>query len=218
MNFTKEELRDLAITATGLSLLSGLFNFNLMIAYFIIYTFSTAFKVFCQKLTADKFDLEAKYSFDYNLFIVSLVVSLMSFGSLIFPILGSVKTSQKSIKRIGKYYSNITFNEKGWVSLIGILSSIALIIVSLLLLNLSPGFFQKMVDINTLILLFSIIPLAKFDGSNILWWNRFLWIALFVCSMLFSFMTVFKINIILSLLLAAVVFVLIFLMWENVLG
>jgi Zn-dependent protease len=215
MDFEKDEIRDLIISIIGLSILSGIFDFANSIIYIAVYALSTIARIAAQKLAAKKYDLDAHYNFNYNLFIISLVLAIVSFGRVIFPILGFVKISQKPIKRVGKYFSNITFGEKGRISLIGVLSNASLILVSLALFNLSPIFFQKMIDINILILLFSLIPFSNFDGSNILWWNRFLWIAVLACSMLFSFMAIFKINIIISLLFLLAVFILVFVMWES---
>ncbi|MFA5303132.1 MAG: hypothetical protein WC393_01180 [Candidatus Nanoarchaeia archaeon] len=216
MEFKKEETRDLIISIIGLSLLSALFDFKNILVYVVIYGVSTTLKIIAEKFVAKKYDLDANYSFSYNFFIISLVLSLMSFGSIVFPMLGFITPSQKQIKRLGKSYSNITISEKGWISLSGILPSTLLIIASLLLFNVSPLFFQKMMDINILLLLFSLIPFAKFEGSNILWWNRFLWIGILVCSMIFSFLAIFKINLILSLLFLLAVFILVFISWENV--
>jgi Zn-dependent protease len=216
MNFKQEEIKDLIISVIGLSLLSALFDFKNVLVYAVIYGFSTTLKILAEKYVAKKYDLEAIYSFNYNFFIISLVLSLMSLGALIFPILGFITPTQKKIKRLGKTYSNITISEKGWISLMGILSSVLLIIISLLLFKLNPLFFQKMMDINILILLFSIIPFAKFEGSNILWWNRFLWMGILLCSIFFSFMAIFKINLIISLLFLFTIFILVFVSWENV--
>lgn len=216
MEFKKEEIRDLIISIIGLSLLSALFDFKNVLIYTVIYGFSTTFKIIAEKFVAKKYDLDANYSFSYNFFIISLVLSIMSFGSIVFPMLGFITPGQKQIKRLGKEYSNITISEKGRISLIGVLSSALLIIISLILFNINPLFFQKMMDINILILLFSLIPFAKFEGSTILWWNRFLWVGILICAMLFSFMAIFKINLILSILFLLFVFILVFISWENV--
>lgn len=216
MEFKKDEIKDLIISSLGLTILSSIFDVSNSLIYLVIYSLSTFARVAAEKLAADKYELNASYSFDYNFFIVSLVVSLLSFGKLVFPILGFVKPQQKEIKRLGKNFQNITIKEKGWISLAGVLSHAVLITLSLMVWSSSPVFFQKMIDINILMLLFSAIPFAKFEGSNILWWNRFLWIAVLVCAMLFSFMAVFKVNIIISLIFLLIVFFLIFVLWENV--
>ncbi|MDD4353440.1 MAG: hypothetical protein PHN56_03200, partial [Candidatus Nanoarchaeia archaeon] len=210
MEFKKEEIRDLIISIIGLTILSGIFDFANVIIYFFVYTISTLFKLIVQKYSAKKYELEANYIFNYNFFIVSLGLSLLSFGTVIFPILGFTTPSQKSMKRIGKSYSEITSDEKGWISLLGILSSIFLIIISSICINLNPLFFQKMIDINLLFLLFSLIPFTKFDVITILCWNRFLWVALLLCSFVFALLIAYHINIFVSILLLTIIFIVFF--------
>jgi len=215
MEFKKEEIRDFILTILALGLISSIFNFSQFLTYFFIYSISTGLKILAEKYAASKFSIGAKYSFNYNYFIISLVLSIISAGTIVFPILGFIKVEQKEIKRLGKYYSNITSREKGWISIIGVLSNVLMVLISMFLIDVNPAFFQKFIDVNSLILLFSLIPFAKFEGSNILWWNRFLWVAILLCSMFLSFLAIFKINLIISLIFSVVLFIVAFIFWEK---
>lgn len=216
MRFEKNELRDFIISILGLTIISSIFDLKNAIIYLIAYVISWGIRIFVQKFQAEKNDLNADYSFRYNFFIISLVVSIISRGQLIFPILGAIAASQKSIKRIGKQYSNIMLSEKGKISLAGILSNAILIIVSWMLLSTSPQFFGLMIKVNSFMLIFSLLPIAYFEGSNILWWNRFLWIGSFVCSFILAIMAIYQVNIWITLILIAVLFGIIFVYWEKV--
>jgi Zn-dependent protease len=216
MNFEKNELRDLILSILGLAIISSIFDLKNAVVYLIAYIISWGIRVFVQKWQARKDDLDAIYSFKYNFFIVSLVVSIISRGQLFFPILGAITASQKSIKRIGKQYSNIMLSEKGKISLAGILSNAILIILSWILLGTGSQFFGLMIKINSFMLIFSLLPIAHLEGSNILWWNRFLWIGSFVCSFILAIMAIYQVNIWITIILIAALFGIIFIYWEKV--
>ncbi len=216
MNFEKNELRDLILSILGLAIISSIFDLKNAVVYLIAYIISWGIRVFVQKWQARKDDLDAVYSFKYNFFIVSLVVSIISRGQLFFPILGAITASQKSIKRIGKQYSNIMLSEKGKISLAGILSNTILIILSWILLGTGSQFFGLMIKINSFMLIFSLLPIAHLEGSNILWWNRFLWIGSFVCSFILAIMAIYQVNIWITIILIAALFGIIFIYWEKV--
>jgi Zn-dependent protease len=216
MKLEKNELRDFIISILGLTIISSIFDLKNAIFYLIIYIISWGIRIFVQKWQAEKTDLDAEYLFKYNFFIVSLVVSIISRGQLFFPILGTVKASQKSIKRIGKQYSNIMLGEKGRISLAGILSNAALVILSWALLGTTSQFFGLMISVNSFMLIFSLLPIAHLEGSNILWWNRFLWIGSFVCSFILAIMAIYQVNIWITLILIATLFGIIFVYWEKV--
>lgn len=215
MDIKKEEIRDFAISVLGLTILSSIFDLAFAVYYFFAYSISIASKIIAQKACAKKFDLDAKYSFDYSYFIISAAISLLTLGAIIFPILGFSKPSQKSIRRIGKSYSSITFNESGWIALIGIISSASMVVLSLVFYDFMPEFFGKMIPINSLIMIFSLLPFKKFDGSSIIWWNRFLWIACLLSALLLAFFAHFKVNPIVSILFIAIAFIASFIFWEK---
>jgi Zn-dependent protease len=213
--FKKEEIRDLIISILGITIIASLFDFSNTIYYLIIYSFSTIIRILVQKFFAKKEDLYATYSFDYNLFIVAIVIAILTYGGIIFPLLGYIALNQGGIKRLGKKFSNITSKEKGKIAFMGTLSHAIMVIVSMLFYSLSPYFFGIFISINSLMMIFSLLPFSKFDGSSILWWNRLIWVLSLLCAIILSFLASNQVNIILSVLVLIGIIIVSFVLWEK---
>ncbi|MDD2678706.1 MAG: hypothetical protein PHT91_02010 [Candidatus Nanoarchaeia archaeon] len=216
LNAKNAELRDFLLSVLTLSLISSIFDFSLFFSFFLIFSASIGLKILAEKYAAKKLDLKANYSFRYNYFILSLVGAIISAGSFVFPIVGFSDISGGSdVKRLGKAFSNIASKEKAHISLIGLLSSALLVFLCIILMDFNPSFFQRFFEVNSLILLFSLLPFSRFSGSNILWWSRILWVACALFSLLLAFLAFFGVNLWISLIATAALLIIAFIFWEK---
>ncbi len=139
---------------------------------------------FGHKLVAQHYHFQAEFrSFDEMLFLAII----MSFFGFVFAAPGAVmiQTRTTDLRTLGK------------IAIAGPLVNILLALFFLLLhlpfgLTLSGTFTQTLLDyglrINIWLALFNMIPFAMFDGAKVWKWNKYIWIAFVLFTLVLFFM------------------------------
>ncbi len=176
-DFTLYEVRDLLISSLVLAFIFTLTNLTpqtYLISFLIIVP------VFVLHELAHKFVAQRRgYVAHYVLWpygvIMSIILSLLSFGRLIFAALGAVMISSRHPSRIGYAYSSITREDAGVISIAGPLTNFAMASIGYLLSPIS-NLFIAFAQLNVFVGLFNLIPFPPLDGQKIFAWSWKIWV------------------------------------------
>ncbi|MDD5054541.1 MAG: hypothetical protein PHG04_04165 [Candidatus Nanoarchaeia archaeon] len=216
MGFSLKELLHIFLSIFGLTiiiLLNTAIQFKIIFLTFLMISFSFFAKIFFQKLAAKKFDCNASYSFNYKFFFISLLILFVSNGIILFPIMGTMAIIPLFYTRIGAKYSAITSKEKGLIALSGPIINMAIAALSIILNPLNPIIFDLSLKFNLFLALFSLFPIPPFEGSDIIWWNRPVWVISFASVLL---MLLFGSNILLSIIGIILFIIFFFIFWNKI--
>ena len=103
----------------------------------------------------------------------ALIVSLITRGAFVFAAPGAVYI----------YSQSLTRKQNGIISIAGPLTNLAIGMIALLVTMLSPGGYIGLLaastaSINFFLGFFNMLPVPPLDGSKVLSWNLFAWLAL----------------------------------------
>jgi len=105
---------------------------------------------------------------------IALFLAIVSKGMFIFAAIGQTIIEPDKIKGIGSKYKLLANFEIASIALVGPLASLLLALIFNIL-----GFKQG-VEVNSLLAIYSMLPLPKLDGINILFNSRFFYIFSFI--------------------------------------
>ncbi|MFH1396380.1 MAG: metalloprotease [archaeon] len=164
---------DISLFRGGFSSLSNIFTFQFLIIFGIsLFTAGLGFLFheLAHKFVAQKYGCVAEFrAFDQMLYLALGLAVVIGF---IFAAPGAVMIA-----------GHITRKENGIISLAGPLTNYTLAGIFLGLLFLFPTLskiFSIGAFINMFLGLFNMIPFGNFDGKKILYWNRYIWLAMVV--------------------------------------
>lgn len=219
MKFGKQEVKNVIITSFAASSLLIIKNLMLnqpwlddFVIYLLISCISLFFKLYIHKRTAKRFDCDAIYEFNYNLFLLAIMLSFLTQGLLPFLALGSVSITSAYISRLGHKFTNITLRERGLIALSGSMGNIILALIGLTLYPISNNIFQSLINVNILMALFNLMPFPPLDGSKVIWWNRLVWLMSFLIA-LFLFLA--GETVLFSLIGILLLVIITFVLWEK---
>ncbi len=219
MKFEEQEIKDIIITILSLSVISSLSDLLngggwLLTLFFsiIIITIALIVKLYAHKRVAERFDCSVVYKFNYNLFILSLLIAFITNGGIVFAAIGSIIVSSSLFTRLGHKYVNITDREKGIIALSGPMANVILALISLVFYPLSNTFFQLSLNLNVFFALFNMIPFPPLDGAKILWWSRMVWLTSFIIPIFLFF---FRFNAVFSLVGIILLVLITFVLWQK---
>lgn len=161
-----------AISVFFLIVMPSFYRYGLYILLVVVSIISLAFILheFAHKILAQKYWLWSEFRLDPFGTLISLFTALMPF-KIVAP--GSVLI-------IG---SGITKKSMGKIALVGPLTNVLLVIVSLSLSNLSP-FFLLAALLNADLAVFNLIPVSVLDGRKVYAWNKKIWVSVFGSALL----------------------------------
>lgn len=218
MNFNRKEVKDIILTIFSISVIASLKDFpeggwiSTFILSFFLISVSLMIKLTAHKLTAKKYDCTAVYKFDYNLFLIALLIGLISNSALIFAVMGSITVASAYISRLGHKFGNVTLREKGLINLSGPMMNIILALISIILHPVNPVIFQELLRLNVFMSMFSLIPLPPLDGSKVIWWNRLVWLICFAITLFLFFLGRTVLFTIIGIVLLIIIT---FILWEK---
>lgn len=228
MEFNKKEIKLIFIAALVAGLIFsfnewGMEKFSLsvgienLLTAFIICLVTYFIHSFFQKMVAEHYE----YKIEFSLVemkrkiskvgkimtipigpIITILLTLISNGKFLFIVLSSYKHIIQKEFRIGRRWTNIKEFEDAQIALAGPLSQIFLLIVSKMLINVSPIFNKAMFIVST-IAIFNMLPFPQLDGSRIFFGSKPLYLASLVFIVAFIIL-IFHLSIIQTMILALI--------------
>jgi Zn-dependent protease len=180
--FTKEEIRDIAISALVITFvlsfepvppLFGLENFLLFLFVTVV---SFLFHELGHKFSAMKLNCKAFFKMWPQGIVISLLTVILPIR-FISP--GAVVISPYKFGRWGYRRSHLTENEFGIISTVGLSVNLFLALISSLF---NSQIANLLYFINALLFFFNLLPVKPLDGSKILEWKPWFWVFLFIIS------------------------------------
>jgi len=219
-SFTLIEIRDLIISAMVLAFIFSValegFEFttitsairNFFIALFIVGP-TLIFHELAHKFTAQRYGCKAHYVMWPTGVLMSLLLTFLSGGTIIFAALGAVMISTYYPTRVGFRFIGLTSEEFGKISASGPATNIALAIIFALLKPLNPTIMSIAVNINLIVALFNLIPFPPLDGAKIFGWSKIVWSGMLSSALILLFLPP-VIGFFFSLLVAILIFIALF--------
>ena len=174
--FTKEEVRDLAISTLAISLIFAFPRFELFFLYLITVIFAFVFHELAHKFVAMKFHCAAFYQMSPFGLMISFL--LMPLGiKILVP--GAVIIRPYKFGRWGFRTSRLTVPENGIISLAGPAVNLffALIFYPFPALSL-------IADVNAWLGFFNLLPIPPLDGSKVVQWKPWLWLMFIIIALI----------------------------------
>jgi len=196
--FTLMEIRDLLISILVLGFIFSavLPNFqveqgtplvNFALAVFIVGP-ALLFHELAHKITAQKFGCKAAYVLWPMGVMISILLTVITAGRIIFAALGAVMISTAYSTRLGYRFIGLSMEEMGKIALAGPLVNIAIAVFSYAFIWISPQIVQTMITINLIVALFNTIPFPPLDGSKIFGWSKTGWFGLLASAIILLYM------------------------------
>ncbi|MEM5836508.1 MAG: site-2 protease family protein [Candidatus Aenigmatarchaeota archaeon] len=176
--FTREEIKDLAISTLAISLIFAYPRFEAFFLYLITVTLAFVFHELAHKFVAIKFHCSAYY----EMWPLGLLLGvLLMFLGLKFVAPGAVIIRPYRFSRWGFRVTRLTIPENGIIALSGPL--VNLVFASIFY---PISFLSFISNVNAWLAFFNLLPIPPLDGSKIIQWKPWLWFLL----MIFAFLLV----------------------------
>ncbi|MCD6575592.1 MAG: hypothetical protein J7K73_00335 [Nanoarchaeota archaeon] len=220
--FTLAEIRDLTISALILgflfSIALGTFKYvspisavkNFLVALVIVAP-ALIFHELAHKFMAQRYDCKAAYVLWPNGAIMSLILTLITGGRVIFAALGAVMIDTTYSTRLGYRFIGLSSEEIGKISVVGPLTNLGLALLGFLIYSINPIIIGTFIQINLIIALFNLIPFPPLDGVKIFSWSRVIWGGMIAATAALYFLPPIigvLMSIIVAILVGALIFVL----------
>ncbi|MBU5557646.1 MAG: site-2 protease family protein [Candidatus Aenigmatarchaeota archaeon] len=172
MNFSRIELRDLAISAIVLGFALGGFE-GFFQALLIVAIVFLSHEVLGHKLVAQHYGCFA----EYRMWPMGLMLALItSFFGFIFAAPGAVYISPVTKQRFAFTVVHLTRREHGLISIAGPALNIAMGIVMLAASIVWPiALFMLAARFSAFLAIFNLLPIPPLDGQKVLEWSKLAW-------------------------------------------
>ena len=217
--FTLMEVRDLIISMLVLGLIfsaalpnfqveqsSPLVNFGIAI---LIVGPALLFHELAHKIMAQRFGCKAAYTLWPAGIIISILLTLLTAGRVLFAALGAVVISTAYSTRLGYRFVVLSLNEMGRIAAVGPLTNILIAIIAYAFVWISPAIVGATITINLIVALFNVIPFPPLDGAKIFWWSKMGWFGLLMAAIILLYLPA-VIGVLLSIVLAIILMVVTF--------
>lgn len=185
MEFGKREIMDLLISTIVLALVFSSFNiqeFPMMI--FVIVAVFLSHEILGHKFLAQRYGCQAEYKMWIPGLVLGIITALIP-GGIVFAAPGAVYISPYVKKRFAFTVVKLSKREYGLISFGGpFLNNV--IGFSMIFANfIYPlSLFRTTALISFYLALFNLIPFPPLDGSKVFSWNKYVWIAITIVSLL----------------------------------
>lgn len=152
--------------------------------------------------------------------VLSLIITFLSRGELIFLAPGGIIIHHLAGLRLGRYRYGMQMRTFGWVAAAGPLANIILAIFFKLMLFLpfSPVLIEKAIYINAWLAVFNMLPIPPLDGSKVFYASRGLYVLLMgfiiAAAILLSYASI-ALSLILSVIIAIIVLIVYWVTFEK---
>ena len=174
--FTKEEVRDLAISTLAISLIFAFPRFELFFLYLIAVIFAFVFHELAHKFVAMKFHCAAFYQMWPLGLMMSFLFMLLGL-KILAP--GAVIIRPYRFGRWGFRTARLTIPENGIISLAGPAVNIAFALIFYPFPALS-----LIADVNAWLGFFNLLPIPPLDGSKVVQWKPWLWLMFIIIALI----------------------------------
>ena len=189
LDFTKEEVRDLLISSLVLAFIFTLTNLTVQtyIIGFLIIVPIFVFHELAHKFVAQKRGYTAHYVLWPTGAILSVILSLLSFGRFIFAALGSVMISNRYSSRVGFRHMFLAREDMGVIAIAGPLTNFLMAAIGFLFAPVS-NLFVSFAQLNIIVGLFNLIPFPPLDGEKIFAWSWRIWLVITIIGAILFFL------------------------------
>jgi Zn-dependent protease len=167
------------------------------------------------KFMAQRYNLLAAYVIWPTGIILSLLITIMTNGAVLFAALGAVMISSVYHTRVGYRFIGLTGEEMGKISWVGPMTNIGLAILCYILHPLNPVVFSQAAFINLIIAIFNCLPFPPLDGVKIFRWNIPMWLGTLIAAVVLMFLPPI-IGIVYSLVITIIIVVILFIWLQTV--
>jgi len=180
--FSKNELRDIAISVFVITLIFSYPNLSQFPIYLAVVVIAFLFHELGHRTIARRFGAVAVYKMWIEGLVLGIVLMFMKpYGFIPFVAPGAVMIYPFRFARWGYRKVNLSQVEMGIISFVGPAINLAFAI----LFKLIPGdIFALISSVNAFLALFNLLPIPPLDGSKILRWKMTLWLVMFIFSVL----------------------------------
>lgn len=167
--FTREEVRDIAISVLAIAFIFSYPNFELFFLYLVIVVTAFVFHELAHKYMAIRFHCDASY----QMWPMGILLGLVSmFLGVKFLAPGAVVIRPYRFGRWGFRTSRLTVPEIGIISL----SGPAVNLFFALVFAVIPGSIAGGISsLNAWLAFFNLLPIPPLDGSKVMMWKAWLW-------------------------------------------
>ena len=176
---TWREVGNLVTSILVLGFLFSLNDLNNFIPFTLIVGLAFAVHELTHKFVAERYGCKAEYVLWPQGILFSVLLAVITRGSLIFAAIGYVSISTYYATRLGFKFTYLTMEENGKISAAGPVSNIVLGIISGLIAPYAPIMYYS-ASLNFMLAIFNLMPFPPLDGSKVFVWSRMTWIALII--------------------------------------
>lgn len=170
----------------GFDLNAGLFNW---FKACLVVGVAFAAHELAHKFVAQSYDAKAEYKMWPQGLLLSVFLTFISNGAMVFAAPGFVAISTAYFTRIGYKFVKLSLEEKGRIALSGPMAGLGVAVLAKIVQPLLPStIFLQLVQINAWLALFNLIPFPPLDGSKVFMWSRGWWVAGVVSASLVLFL------------------------------
>jgi len=186
--FSLMEIRDLTISVLILGMIFSValpsFQIeqstpfmNFLIAIVIVGP-ALLFHELAHKLTAQKYGCRAIYVIWPMGIMLSVFLTLITAGNIIFAALGAVAISTSYTTRVGYKFVGLSSQELGKIAASGPFTNMVIAVIAYIFMWINPQIFQAIVSINLIVALFNLVPFPPLDGAKIFSWRKLTWFSM----------------------------------------
>jgi Zn-dependent protease len=196
--FSLMEVRDLAISVLVLGFIfsaaldyfqveqnTAIVNFGIAI---LIVGPALLFHELGHKIMAQRYGCRAEYVLWPMGVILSVALTIVTAGRVIFAALGAVMISTSYATRLGYRFVGLTTGEIGRVAAVGPGINILIALIAFPFVGLSPNVVQALITINLIVALFNCIPFPPLDGAKIFGWSKGGWFGLVLSAVMLLYL------------------------------
>jgi len=179
--FSSTEIRDIAISTIALGIIFSIGR-GISVASVAIITVIVALSFIphelAHKFTAIRYKCFARYEMWKNGLIFALLLAIATGGSFTFAAPGAVVIYTAYRSNYGIHHVKLSSRQNGIISIAGPATNL---VIALAFRIFAPQFVltASIVQINTFLAWFNLLPIPPLDGSKIIWWNIAAWLLLF---------------------------------------
>ena len=178
MKFSNDEFRDIIISISIMTLFYTFPEWSInFIIYFLIIFFSFFFKQLLHKFVAKKLQCTTNYKLNMSFFIFGLWMMLLKpLLGLSFLVLGNIEIAPYKFGRWGIKLVKLTPYDLGIITLAGVMVNL---LIAYTFVFIETDIAKTIVRINSMLVIFNMIPIPPFDGSKVFMWTIWGWLFIF---------------------------------------